>query len=134
MKKQILIVAMMVISSAIQAQEPPKHKGPPGMEERLKRTKEVMQKEVQPSVVQLQAMESTFKTFFTAADKLRRYNPPSPPPPTDPKVKAAMNKLVQERDESIKKILTADQFTKYKTAAKKMQPHRPGEDGPPPRN
>ena len=76
-----------------------------------------------------------YKTFFTAADKLRIDNPPPPPPPPDPKVKEAMDKLVKERDENVKKILTAPQYEKYKKAVKKLQSPKPGEagrGGPPP--
>ncbi|MBI5858215.1 MAG: hypothetical protein HZB42_11290 [Sphingobacteriales bacterium] len=102
---------------------PPK---PPTVEERLKRTSELIQKEVQLTTAQQSAIEQAYKSFFTAADKLRKDNPPPPPPPPDPKVKEAMDKLVKERDESIKKILTEDQYKKYKEAAKKLQPPKPG--------
>ena len=77
----------------------------------------MLQQEVQPTTVQKTAMESAFKTFFIAEDKLRKDNPP--PPPQDPKEKEAMDKLVKDRDERIKKILTASQYEKYKEAALK---------------
>ena len=96
---------------------------------------ELQQKEIQLSSSQLQSVEAAFKKFFVAADQLRKDNPPPPPPPVDPKVKAAFDKLEKERDEAIRKVLSAEQYEKYKTAAKRMQPPPPGEggkEGPPP--
>ncbi len=129
MKKIIIIPALLFFALVVKGQ-PPK---PPSIEERLKRTNEVLQQEVQPNAAQKTAIETAFKKFFTDADKLRKDNPPPPPPPPDPKVKEAMDKLVKERDEAVKKILTAAQYEKYKAAAKKLQPPKPGErNGPPP--
>ena len=134
MKRIIIGSALLLFALAGKAQ-PPK---PPSIEERLKKTNEVLQKEVQPTAAQKTAIETAFKKFFTDADKLRKDNPPPPPPPPDPKVKEAMDKLVKERDEAVKKILTAAQYEKYKVAAEKLHPPRPGEKGkqgpPPPRN
>ena len=50
-------------------------------------------------------------------------------------MKEAMDKLVKERDEKIKKVLTASQYEKYKEAAAKLRPPKPGGDkegNPPP--
>jgi len=138
MKKQLLIAALMLFCSFANAQEPSRGHEPPSIEERLKRTKEVMQKDLQLSAAQLKTMESAFKTFFLAADKIRKDNPSPQPPPMDTKVKEQMDKLAKQRDESVKKILTAEQFKKYKEVELKMRPPRPGEKGaggpPPPRN
>ena len=137
MRKIIFATGLILFAVVIKAQQPQAPK-PPGMEERLKRTNEMLQKEVQPTPAQTTAMESVFKNFFTAADQLRKDNPPPPP---DPKVKAAMDQLAKERDESIKKILTEAQFKKYVEAEKTMRPPRPGEPKgpngappPPPKN
>ena len=131
MKKIIIATGFVLFAMTIKAQPPQ----PPSIEERLKRTNEVIQKDVQPSTTQKTAIESAFKNFFTAEDKLRKDNPPPPPPP-DPKVKEAMDKLVKERDEAVKKVLTDAQYQKYKEAAKKLHPPKPGEKGkdshPPP--
>lgn len=129
MKKQIIAAGLVIFAIAVRAQEPPPK--PPTIEERIKKTSEVIQQEVKPTEVQKAAIEQIFKQFFTAADKLRKDNPPPPPPPPDPKVKEAMDKLVKDRDESIKKLLTASQYEKYKQAAKKLQPPGPGERNPP---
>lgn len=134
MKKQIALFGILILALSATAQEPPRGHKPPSLDEKLERTKQVMQKEVQLSASQLQSVEAAFKTFFLAADKLRKDNPPPPPPPIDPKVKAAFDKLEKERDEAVRKVMTAEQFEKYKAVAKKMQPPPPGEpgkDGPP---
>src|SRR5689334_2884911 len=129
MKKILIIAGLLLPAIFANAQEPPPPPKPPTIEERLKRTNDILQKEVQPTAAQKAAIEKAFKNFFTAADKLRKDNPPPPPPPPDPKVKEAMDKLVKERDESIKKVLTDAQYQKYKEAAKKMQPPGPGQKG-----
>lgn len=130
MKKLIIASGLIFFAIAIKAQQPHAPKAP-GMEERLKRTNEILQKEVQPSPAQSAAMESVFKTFFIAADQLRKDNPPPPPPPPDPKVKTAMDQLAKERDESIKKILTEGQYKKYVVAEKSLRPPKHGEPNDP---
>jgi hypothetical protein len=99
MKKQIIFAGLLLFTVTIKAQ-PPQSPKPPSVEERLKRTNEVIQQDVQPSASQKAAIEQVYKKFFTDADKLRKDNPPPPPPPPDPKVKEAMDKLVKERDEA----------------------------------
>ncbi len=128
MKKLIIAAGFLLFAISIKAQ-PPQPPKPPTVEERLKRTNEVIQKDVQPSTTQKAAIESAFKKFFAAEDKLRKDNPPPPPPPPDPKVKEAMDKLVKERDEAVKKVLTDAQYQKYKEATKKLHPPKPGEKG-----
>lgn len=134
MKKYIsaAILSLFVIVARPQPPQPPK---PPSIDERIKKTNEVLQKEVQLTTAQKTAIEKAFRDFFTAADKVKKDNPPPPPPPPDPKVKEAMDKLVKERDQNVKKVLTDDQYSKYKEAVKKLHPPKPGEpgkDNPPP--
>ena len=95
--KKLIVTTGLVLFIVVTKAQPPQ---PPSIEERLKKTNEVLQSDVKPTAAQKTAIESIFKTFFTAADKLRKDNPPPPP---DPKVKEAMDRLVKERDESIKK-------------------------------
>ncbi len=122
MKKQIITAGLILFVIVTRAQQPPP---PPSIEERLKHTSEVLQKEVQPSAAQQAQIDAAFKIFFIAMDKLHKENPPPPPPPPDPKVKEAMDKLVKERDDKIKKVLTGDQFKRFKEAEKKMHPPKP---------
>ena len=128
MKKLSLITSFILFALVTRAQ-PPK---PPSVEERLNHTRELLKQEIKPNATQQAAIDVAFKKFFIAADQLRKDNPPPPPPPPDPKVKEAMDKLVKDRDESIKKVLTEDQYKKYKEAAKKLQPPKPGEHREPP--
>ena len=136
MKKIIIAAGLILFAVHVKAQQDKQHgpPKPPSVEERLKHTNEVITKEVQPTANQKAAIEKIYKQFFADADALRKDNPPPPPPPPDKKVKEAMDKLVKERDESIEKILTDAQFKKYKEAAKKLHPPKPGgpgKDGPP---
>jgi hypothetical protein len=129
MKKQVSVVILLLIAFVIKAQEPPK---PPTIEERLKKTNEILQKEVQLNTSQQKEVEAAYKNFFEGIDKLHKENPPPPPPPPDPKIKEAMDKLVKERDAKIEKILTPEQFKKYQEAAQKLHPPKPAGNKPPP--
>lgn len=134
MKRHLIaagLVLFVIVAKAQPTGQPPHQ--PPSIEERLKKTNEVLRNEVTLNATQQKAVEAAFKKFFAGADKLHKENPPPPPPPPDPKVKAAMDKLVQERDEEVKKVLSADQYKKYLEATKKLHPPKPGgPDGPPP--
>ncbi len=123
--RKLITAAGLILFVIVTKAQPPQPPKPPGIEERIKRTNEVLQQEVQPTTIQKADIESAFKTFLIAEDKLRKDNPPPP----DPKVKEAMDKLVKDRDESIKKILTSSQYEKYKEATKKLHPPKPGENG-----
>ena len=134
MKKQMITAGLLLFMTDTRAQQPPP---PPGIEERLKHSSELLQKEIQPNAAQQAQLDAAFKIFFIAMDKLHKENPPPPPPPPDPKVKEAMDKLVKERDDKIKKVLTDEQFKKYKEAEKKLHPPKPRRpenknDQPPP--
>lgn len=138
MKKLITCLATFLLFAGAYAQ-PPK---PQTVQERLKKLNELLQTDLKPTASQKANIENIFTTFFAAEEKLRRDNPPpekpengaTPPPPPE-KVRAAMHKLEAARDEEVRKILSEAQFKKYKTAAEKLRPPRPGGDdknGPPP--
>jgi hypothetical protein len=96
---------------------------PPSLQERLKRTNEIIQQAIMPTADQKAAIEKAFTTFFTAADKLIQDNPPPPPPAN---VKASMEKFEQERDGNIKKVLTESQYKLYLETIKKIRPAESG--------
>lgn len=126
----ILAAGFVIVAKPQPPGQPPK---PPSPEERIRHTTEILQKEITLTPAQKAAVEAAFKQFFTAADKIRKENPPPPPPPPDPKVKEAMDKLVADRDASVKKILTAQQYEQYREALKKLHPKGPGgQQGHPP--
>ncbi|MDZ4796240.1 MAG: hypothetical protein SGI83_18340 [Bacteroidota bacterium] len=124
-KRQIIAAGLVLFALTAKAQPPQGPPKPPSIEERLKKTNEVVQAEVQLSVKQKTAVETAFKIFFAAEDKLRKDNPPPPSPPPDPRMKEATDKLVKERDEQVKKVLTDEEYKKYKEAAKKLHPPKP---------
>ena len=134
MKKQF-ITAALVLFVIVTKSQPPNPPKPPSIEERLRKTNEVLKNDVQVTTAQQTKLQTVFKDFFTQADKVHKNHPPPPPPPPDPKVKEAMDKLVKDRDEKIKAILTEEQFKKFKEAEKKLHPPPPGGSGgqsPPP--
>ncbi len=98
----------------------------PTMEERMKRSMDMIQKEVQPTEKQMKEIEPVFTKFFTEQEKLRK---DAPPPPPDPKMREAMDKLMKERDAAIKGILSEDQYKKYETAIASMR-RGVGQGGP----
>ena len=137
MKKKLVILAVLVFGSIgmINAQEHQKNEGPrkpPSVEERMKHVKETLAKDASLSADKQQKVMDLFKQFFIKADKV------APPPPN----KEEMDKLVKERDEAVAKVLTAEEFKRYKEAEKKLRPPhppKPGEGGenpppPPPQN
>ncbi len=110
------------------AQQPPAGgpPQPPPIEERMKRTNEMLQREIAPTATQKTSIDKIYRDFFAKEDKLRKENPPpAQPGPPPAKVKEAMDKLVKERDEKVKKLLTADQYKKYTEAIKKLMPRPP---------
>lgn len=132
--KQIILVIFLtagILSGKAQDQRPR-----PSMDEHLKKTGEIFQKELQLNPNQQQKLQSAFKDFMVAAQKVHAENPPPPPPPPSAKVKAAMDKLIVERDAKVKEVLTADQFAKYLEVAKTLHPRHPGgehgDQAPPP--
>ena len=131
MKRSIGIALLMSIAFLGRAQDAPK---PPSVEDRLKHTKEVIEKDLQLSPAQEKQLLLTYTDFFNQMDKLHKDAPPPPPPPPpppmDPKMKEQFDKLVKERDEKMKQVLSEDQYKKYLEAVKKLHP--PHLDAPPP--
>lgn len=123
MQRMVTILFLFFTTAAV-AQQPPK---PPTIEERLKKTGELLKKEAQLNAAQEKQVQSIFRDFFTAADQLHKENPPPPPPPRDARVKEQLDKLLKERDQKVQRVLTATQFSKYQEAIKKLHP-----PGPPP--
>jgi uncharacterized coiled-coil DUF342 family protein len=120
--KQILFILFIgaAVAGSVKAQQPTQ-KISPGIEERWKKINEVLQKEVQLTAQQSKAIAALFKSFFAAADKLRKENP-NP----NPKIKEGIQKLVHNRDEKVKKILTMPQYANYKKTMEKLKPPPPG--------
>jgi hypothetical protein len=127
-----LFLFVIVAMPQQQGEQPPPPPKPPTIEERIKKTNEVLQQEVQLNASQKTAVEKAYSKFFEAADKLRKDKPGLPPSPPDAKTKEEMDKLMKERDKSVKMVLTSDQYNKYKEAVKKLRPPEPGGNNLPP--
>ena len=130
MKRVTFLIILALAVGFCTAQERPH----PSMEDHLKRSQEMLQKELQMNSEQQKKVGQAFKDFMVEAEKLHKQNPPPPPPPMDPKMKAALDSLEQLRDAKVKNVLTAEQYKKYIGVAKKMRPPHPGgmhRDNPP---
>jgi hypothetical protein len=138
MKRTLITTTGICLAMAIHAQESPAPPAPlqlPAMEERLQKTNEMLDKELQLSAPKKKSIESVLKDFFVAADQLRNEMPPPPPPPpppSDPKIKAAMDNLKLQRDEKVKNILSTEEFEKYQDIMKKSDLPKPPAPPPPP--
>ena len=129
MEKLILCLGSFLFFTATFAQQPK----PPTVEERLNKLNELLQQDVKPTAAQKTGIENIFRTFFAAADKLRNNNQPpakssTAPPPLPDNVRAAMHQLEENRDATVQKLLTEAQYKKYKVAADKLRPPRPGNE------
>jgi hypothetical protein len=136
MKRSIGIALLMSIAFLGKAQDAPK---PPSVEDRLKHTKEVIEKDLQLTPAQENQLIQAYTDFFNQMEKLHKDAPPPPPPPPpppmDPKMKEQFDKLVKERDEKMKQVLSEDQYKKYLEAVKKLHSRHSGgkgENTPPP--
>jgi hypothetical protein len=138
-QRQVYVLAgLLLFSTNIIAQQGPPGDAPkpPSKEERLKHVSEKMEKELKLSTAQKTKVTEAYKAFFNEMEALRKKeggsNPPPPPPP--PKDKAAVDKLVKERDAKVKATLSATQYQQYVELEKSMRPPRPGgQQGPPPK-
>jgi len=125
--KKINLVLLLMLAVIICNSQDRTH---PSMEEHLKRSQEMLQKELSMNADQQKKVEQAFKEFMTEAEKIHTENPPPPPPPMDPKVKEALDNLEKQRDEKVKLALTDAQYKKYLEVKMKLRPpHRGGKPG-----
>lgn len=126
MKNNSVLILLLLSLNAYS--QPPKDRKPASPEERLKHVTERMNHELAMTPAQQTKVTAAYKDFFKAMDALQGKDgkqaapPPPPPPPAD---KAAVDKLVKERDAKIKATLNAGQFKKYSELEKSMRPPRP---------
>ncbi|HVZ26058.1 MAG TPA: hypothetical protein VG842_08390 [Sediminibacterium sp.] len=102
---------------------------PPTPEQKLRHVTEMIDKQMTLTGTQQDVIRKAYRDFFQAEEALRKKSgrpempPPPPPPPAD---KAAMDKLVQQRDAKIKSVLSADAYQKYQALEQSMRPPGPG--------
>ncbi len=132
MKKNIAFLLSLFFATVLMAQ-PPHPPKPPTQEERLKHFAEKLDKEISLSNEQKQKVLAEYKVFFGKMEELHSKFPPPPPPPPPPSgMKEEMDKIVANRDEKIKKILTEEQFAKLKKMEMKRRQDGAGGMPPPP--
>lgn len=126
MLKSSSILLAVFICISVQAQQPPMPPKPPTVAERMAHVKQSLAKDVQLSEADWKKVESVYQQFFKKIDAAIQQAPPKEmPPPPPPVKKEVMDKLVQERDAAVQKVLSAAQYQQYAAAVKKIQPPRP---------
>ncbi len=130
MKNKFLIVACLLLGVAsVNAQG-----GGGGgfqrrtVEERVKTIHEKMDSAFKPGAQKLADIDSLFTTYFKAQDKLREEMMSGGERPDPQVMREKMQPLVTERDDKLKKMLTEEQFKKWKDEIEPSM-RRPG--GPP---
>lgn len=122
MKSKSLLVGITLSCSVFFAKAQPPQA--PGIEERLAHVSGKLEKEITLTAVQKEKVKAAYRQFFESMEKLRdkdgKHQPP--PPPLPPADKTAIEKWSKERDEQIKKVLTASQFAKYTEIEKTLCP------------
>ena len=127
MKKIIGTILLFAVFTA-SAQKPG---APPSIEERLLKTKEILGKELQLNLGQMNAATQAFNQFFRQADQLFKDNPPPP----NPNQQKQLEGFEKERDQKIMATMSESQVKRYKEIMIKMRPPKPGQgnqQGPPP--
>lgn len=107
MKKQILFVLFMLFAgvTVVNAQGPQRRT----VEERVKMTMEKVTPALSLDKTQEARTDSVFTDYYKAMDKIRESMQPGTPPD-----RSVFEKAVNDRDEKLKGIFTADQFKKFK--------------------
>ena len=134
MKKTLFLFAFLFFTICYSNAQPEQEKQPrkpPTVEDRLKHVSEKLDEELKLTPDQKEKILAAFKTFFADMEANRSKQAPPPPPPP-PVKKEIAEKLSAERDEKIRKVLTTDQFSKFKEIEKKLRPKHRKEDMPPP--
>lgn len=125
--KRLFSALMLLIVCTVSAQHPG---APPSIEEKLKRAKEMLGKELKLNTSQINVTTEAFTKFFKQADNIFKGNPPS-----SPAQMKQIEALEKERDQKIISILNEQQIKGYKEIVLKMRPPKPGQgkqQGPPP--
>lgn len=96
---------------------------PPSMEERIKKTKEIISSEIQLNSTQLKITIEAFSNFFTQVDQLLKGETPPPNPIQLKQLEA----IESERDQKIISVLNENQVKRYKEIILKLRPPKPGQ-------
>ena len=127
MKKQVLLVLSMLLAVVMVAQAQGGQGGPPRrtVEERVKAAMEKVTPALSLNATQVPLTDSVFSEYYRAMDKLRESMQPGTPPD-----RTVFEKLGTDRDEKLKKVLTEDQYKKWKDEVEaSLRPQRRGGGG-----
>jgi Skp family chaperone for outer membrane proteins len=121
MKKSLVFAVILVGASVLAAQAQGPNRQPLPVEERVERTVERLKPALELNAQQEKEIAPVYTDFYTATEKLREGNRRPEP--------GARQKLVEERDQRLKAILSEAQMIKLKALEEQMRQRRPGLSG-----
>ena len=98
------------------------------VEERVKTIHEKMDSAFKPAAEKLTEIDTIFTTFYKAQDKLREELMSGGERPDPQVMREKMLPMITERDDKLKKVLTEEQFKKWK---EEIEPSMRRQGGPP---
>ena len=98
------------------------------VEERVKTIHEKMDSAFKPGAEKLTEIDTIFTTFYKAQDKLREELMSGGERPDPQVMREKMLPMITERDDKLKKVLTEEQFKKWK---EEIEPSMRRQGGPP---
>ena len=98
------------------------------VEERVKTIHEKMDSAFKPGAEKLTEIDTIFTTFYKAQDKLREELMSGGERPDPQVMREKMQPMITERDDKLKKVLTEEQFKKWK---EEIEPSMRRQGGPP---
>ncbi len=114
-KVKFLLLLMLLVSQLHAQQTPPPKLN---MEQQLTHFKDKVMPQLKLNEDQQEKLTIAMKDFFSEMDSWHKSHPGERPE------KSVMDKLVDNRDASIKQILSAEQFEQFKAMEKKMMENR----------
>lgn len=124
--KKILFVALILMLGTLATQA----QGSGGfqrrtVEERVKTIHDKMDSAFKPAADKLKEIDETFTAYYKAQDKLREEMMSGGERPDPQVMREKMQPLTEERDGKLKKILTEEQYKKWKEEIEpSMRPQR----------
>lgn len=126
MKKIFVAVTALLLMNVSFSQPPQGPPKPPPPEDRWQHDSKKINDAVGLSQVQLDKLKTVFLDFYKDMDALReKMEPPKPP-------KEDMDKIMNKRNDQLKKILSANQMTKFSEVDKTLGPPKREGDHPRP--
>ncbi len=106
MKKQIVFLALLILAGAATYAQNAQRRT---VEERVKSAMEIMTPALGLDKTAQSHTDTIFINYYKAMDKLRETMQPGTAPD-----RGLFEKVANDRDEALKKVLSADQFKKFK--------------------